>query len=241
MLKICTKCQKKFDLSEFYKDKSKKDGLSCWCKSCQKCYNEQNKEKRKQWKELNKDRLKEYQQKYDAQTRDKRLERQKAYRESHKEQIKEYYYTQYRETSKENSRKYRELHKEQLKEYDKERNRKNKLNRCMSRSIWHSLHNAKAEQHWETLVPYTLQQLREHLEKQFDKNMSWDNYGTYWEIDHIIPQNLFNIATAEDADFKICWSLMNLRPLEKSANRKRPKDGSDVSEEVKQQILGQNI
>ena len=26
-----------------------------------------------------------------------------------------------------------------------------------------------------------------YLEKQFTKNMNWDNYGTYWEIDHTIP------------------------------------------------------
>jgi len=26
-----------------------------------------------------------------------------------------------------------------------------------------------------------------YLEKQFDENMNWDNYGTYWEIDHTIP------------------------------------------------------
>ena len=26
-----------------------------------------------------------------------------------------------------------------------------------------------------------------HLEKQFTKEMNWENYGTYWEVDHIIP------------------------------------------------------
>ena len=26
-----------------------------------------------------------------------------------------------------------------------------------------------------------------YVEKQFDKNMNWDNYGTYWELDHIKP------------------------------------------------------
>jgi 5-methylcytosine-specific restriction endonuclease McrA len=26
-----------------------------------------------------------------------------------------------------------------------------------------------------------------YLEQQFDKDMNWDNYGTYWEIDHIYP------------------------------------------------------
>lgn len=51
------------------------------------------------------------------------------------------------------------------------------------------------------------------------------------------------IKSADDKDkqFQICWSLMNLRPLEKSANRNRPKDGRDISEDLKQQILGQNI
>ena len=26
-----------------------------------------------------------------------------------------------------------------------------------------------------------------YLEKQFTEEMNWDNYGTYWEIDHTIP------------------------------------------------------
>jgi hypothetical protein len=26
-----------------------------------------------------------------------------------------------------------------------------------------------------------------YLEKQFDKNMTWENHGKYWEIDHIYP------------------------------------------------------
>ena len=26
-----------------------------------------------------------------------------------------------------------------------------------------------------------------YLEQRWDNNMSWDNYGEYWEIDHIIP------------------------------------------------------
>lgn len=120
-----------------------------------------------------------------------------------------------------------------------ERYSKNYLNKNMSVNINKSLQGAKLERHWEDLVSYNLQQLKEHLESQFTSEMFWDNYGSYWEIDHIIPQNTFNFETENDIDFKICWSLMNLRPLEKSANRQRPKDGSDVSEELKQQILNQ--
>jgi len=26
-----------------------------------------------------------------------------------------------------------------------------------------------------------------YLEQQFTLNMNWDNYGKYWEVDHIYP------------------------------------------------------
>ena len=28
---------------------------------------------------------------------------------------------------------------------------------------------------------------KRYLEKQFKPDMTWENYGTYWEVDHIIP------------------------------------------------------
>lgn len=34
MTKVCSKCGKEKDKSEFYKDKTKPDGLSYWCKKC---------------------------------------------------------------------------------------------------------------------------------------------------------------------------------------------------------------
>ena len=39
--KICSKCGAEKSLEEFNKDKSKKDGLFCWCKECHKQYNEE--------------------------------------------------------------------------------------------------------------------------------------------------------------------------------------------------------
>lgn len=70
---------------------------------------------------------------------------------------------------------------------------------------------------WNKLS-YTPQQLRNHIETQFDSNMSWGNYGTYWQIDHIYPQSKLLYDSLEHPNFLKCWKLDNLRPLEKFAN-----------------------
>ena len=91
-----------------------------------------------------------------------------------------------------------------------------RINRRISKAIWASLKGAKEFRKWEALVGYTLQDLMVHLERQFKDEMTWDNYGSYWEVDHIKPISLFN-----DSEFKLCWELKNLQPLEKTENRKK--------------------
>jgi len=70
-------------------------------------------------------------------------------------------------------------------------------------------------------LPYTIDDLINHLEKRFIFPMSWNNYGTYWHIDHIIPDSYFNYKAINDKEFKECWALTNLQPLEAIANIKK--------------------
>jgi len=94
-----------------------------------------------------------------------------------------------------------------------------KLNLCVKVSICRTIQKgSKRNRHWEDLVGYTVEKLKKHLEKQFTPQMFWDNHGTYWHIDHKIPISAFNYATPEDADFKRCWALKNLQPLEARKN-----------------------
>jgi hypothetical protein len=72
------------------------------------------------------------------------------------------------------------------------------------------IHGKKAS--WTGLVGYGADELRRHLERQFSKGMSWDNFGE-WHIDHIVPISRFTFSSSEDEQFKQCWSLTNLRPL----------------------------
>lgn len=52
--------------------------------------------------------------------------------------------------------------------------------------------------------------MRAHIEKQFTKGMTWDNYGE-WHIDHIMPCAQFDLSNQMHAD--ICFNWQNLRPL----------------------------
>lgn len=56
----------------------------------------------------------------------------------------------------------------------------------------------------------SIQEYVVYLESKFDKNMSWDNHGEYWEIDHTIP-------LSKDGSFH----YTNTTPMSKEENRKK--------------------
>lgn len=86
---------------------------------------------------------------------------------------------------------------------------------------------------------YTLEDFRMYFESLFTPEMNWNNYGSVWEIDHIIPKFKFNFSSVQEEQYRICWSLMNLRPIKVQENRSRPEDGSDIPEEIQYKILHQ--
>lgn len=57
----------------------------------------------------------------------------------------------------------------------------------------------------------TTSQLSIHLESQLSNGMTWDNYGTHWHVDHIIPCASFNHNDPKQV--AQCWHWTNLRPL----------------------------
>jgi len=76
-------------------------------------------------------------------------------------------------------------------------------------------------------LPYTPQQLREHLENQFEDWMTWDNWGVAshdrrtWQIDHIYPHSKLPYTSMTDENFIKCWALENLQPLDAIENIKK--------------------
>ena len=64
---------------------------------------------------------------------------------------------------------------------------------------------------WGEVLGYTCQQLREHIEKEFSKGMTWNNYGE-WVVSFHVPRRCYTFNSIRDIDFKNFWSLKNLTP-----------------------------
>ena len=139
--------------------------------------------------------------------------RTSAWDRKNKEYMKEYRLKWQERNKEEVRRKHRDSHRIRRKIDPVYR-----LNDNMSSSIWIAIKKEKAGRSWKTLVDYTLEEFMQYLERKFDEKMTWENYGRYWHIDHIKPKSLFNYKTAEDPEFRECWRLDNLQPLEAIAN-----------------------
>tara|TARA_R110000744_G_C19201447_1_gene544993 strand:+ start:192 stop:863 length:672 start_codon:yes stop_codon:yes gene_type:complete len=80
-------------------------------------------------------------------------------------------------------------------------------------------------------LPYTIQELKEHIENLFTEGMTWDNHGLKgWHIDHIYPQSKLIYDSMEHPNFLKCWSLDNLQPLWAKENMSK---GNKIIESTK--------
>jgi hypothetical protein len=69
------------------------------------------------------------------------------------------------------------------------------------------------------VVGCTKRELEIYLQSQFTKEMHWNNYGTYWHVDHIVPVSHFDLTNPEHC--KLVHHYTNLRPMEAVANMRR--------------------
>lgn len=198
--KRCSKCGETKSTKEFHFNKSKKDGLATACKPCNikqvVVWGQNNKEKKAaqhtRWYDSHK-----------VEVAAKSKEWRKANPEIRRERLIRW--------RKANPEKRKAAGKRSIKkQHDTPQGR---LNHTMSRSIWQALKRNKNGS-WKDTVNYTLEELIQHLEKQFRDGMNWNNYGYRgWHIDHIIPKSAFHYNSSKDNSFKLCWSLENLQPL----------------------------
>ena len=177
----------------------------------------------KKYREDNKDKLKDYLRKYREKNKDylrKYREKNRKYREENKDKLREYG-KKYREENKDKIRqrnkKYFAENKDKLIEGISKRYKKDpnfRLKKIISYRVREELkkNNIKKISKSPELLGCTVQEAREHLEKQFKEGMTWENHGLYgWHIDHIIPCASFDLTDPDQQ--KKCFHYTNLQPL----------------------------
>lgn len=187
-----------------------------WCSYCRKC----NGLRTKEWHQNNKEQARKKEKKYRTCHPDKIKQRKSDYRERNSDKISEY------------NKNYRIGHKEIRRQQDKNRRQNDiafRLRKIISRSVQKAISkDGSITKH----LPYSFQELKAHLEKQFELWMTWSNHGPYnpntwndkdqstwtWQIDHIIPQSKLLYTSMKDDNFTKCWAFDNLRPLSAKQN-----------------------
>lgn len=139
----------------------------------------------------------------------------KTYYDIHKEKIKKKYSLEKRK---------RIYQKEYIRRYNKNR-RKNDINFKILYNyrvrLRQALKQNRKSKTTEKLIGCNIDFLKYHLQKQFKKGMTWQNYGK-WHIDHIRPCNSFDLSKASEQ--RKCFNYKNLQPLWAKENiRKRNK------------------
>lgn len=210
LTKVCTSCGIEKPLSEFHKNKSKTFGVHSECKICA---NERSRKWRKNNCEKNRTNCHEYRKINPY----KKLASDIRYRKKNRAKILK------------SSREYHKKNRSKEREYARKRNNERrktepiyKLSCNMSKAIRTALKGNKNGWHWETLIGYTVTDLKKHIKKKFTKGMTWELFlkGKI-EIDHKIPISAFNFSKPEHTDFKKCFSLKNLQPLWAKDNRSK--------------------
>jgi len=217
-MKKCAKCKTEKSIDEFGKNKATKDGYTARCLVCKRLANAR-------WDRKHKEERKEYRKKYYLRNKEELCKNNREYRFQRKEEIREYkkkYRLQHKEEIRDYQKQYRKENKDKISAYHRLRRKTDpafRLRKNISRTISAVLTNKTKST--ALSMPFSFEQLRTHLEAQFDEFMCWENYGSYWHIDHIYPQSRLPYESVDHPNFKKCWALENLRPLNALENIKK--------------------
>jgi hypothetical protein len=166
----------------------------------------------------NKERLNELNKRYYQENKARCYELHKKWKQENPEKVKQL------------DKKYRENNKEKIREQQNKRNRENpqhRIKQALRKRVGGLVRKGYKSASTLELLGCEYQDFLNHLESKFDDKMTWDNYGSYWHVDHIRPCASFNLLDPEEQ--KICFHYTNMQPLEAIENiRKGDKWDGDV-------------
>ena len=224
MEKTCTECRIEKNIDLFVKARN-------LCKDCMKEYKKSYqlknkdilKEKSKKYYLENKDNILERVSSHYENNKDKKLEYQKEYAQINKEKVAEYK-SEYAQNNKEKIREYKNNYQNRRRKEDPIFMLKYSINRTIRRSL--KCKGLSKNKKSMDILGCSIEFFKSYIEERFVDDMSWDNYGTSWDIDHKIP---LSTAVTEEQVLDLNH-YTNLQPLDSHINRNVKRDKLDFYE-----------
>lgn len=234
--KECAKCKSVKPLADYSSDRSKSDGKCSYCKQCKSGID-------KKYKEANKEKVRKMDKDYYSKNQDKIKERARVWynnnKERHQSRAKAYYaekYVDIKQTQSLWNGRNAEKIKQYMRDYHKQRAQTD-MNFRIRRNIRARFKHCVKDHHTFEYLGCDLDFFKSWIEYQFpsDPCLSWDNYGEYWQYDHVVPCASFDF-TQED-HIKECFHWSNIRPLNKHENNSKNDVVCELVIETHQQIV----
>ena len=194
-MKKCNSCLGEFPFDMFHVKRASVDGYNNVCKPCKKIKNEL----------------------FYAGNRESKLIYQKEYREKNKEVVDAYKKAYNKTYLPEYYKKNKKKRLEYSYRYNKERKKVDenfKLASLLRSRFHHALKNGRKMKSVIELVGCTIDEFKLYVESLFYPEMTWENHGDIWEIDHILPCASFDLTLLEEQ--KKCFHYSNHQPLFKT-------------------------
>jgi hypothetical protein len=152
---------------------------------CKKCGNEMCRE----YKKRNKEKISEYNKKYKL---------------DHKEEVKEYNHN-YNKDNREKIQLRQNIQHKERRKVDPNYKLRTNLGKRLYKAIKSKTNKTN------DLLGTDIDTIKKWIEYNFYGDMTWENYGSLWHVDHVIPCSMFDLK--KDENQIICFNWTNLRPL----------------------------
>ena len=198
-MKFCNKCEKDKKLSEFYSGRSN-------CKQC----------------------VKQYRKEYYSKNRNKCIVSMKKYEANNKEYLSVkamHWYRKNKEIKLQYEKQYYTENKVKILERERKHNKNRyvedlqyRLKCILRKRLRTAIKNNQKIGSAVRDLGCSIEDLKKHLESQFQSGMTWDNHGE-WHIDHIKPLASFDLQ--DPTQLREACHYSNLQPLWAKDNLKK--------------------
>ena len=160
--------------------------------------------------------------------RQKQLDRCKAYKQNNRGRVSDYN-REWKSNNKEHVSEYNQqynienreaIQKRQTKQHRERRHTDPQYNWACK--LTSSLKNSLRDENSKALLKITKMPLRMFkcwLSKNFQPGMTWENHGSVWHMDHVVPISWFDLTDRKQR--KICYHWSNTRPYPALKNQSR--------------------